>query len=30
MLKKSDLNPIAITPTPQYSNTPKIIEIGEF
>jgi len=29
-VEKKDINPLAITPTLQYSNTPKLIEIESF
>ena len=29
-VEKNDINPIAITPTLQYSNTPTVIEIERF
>ena len=28
--KKKDINPITITPTLQYSNTPKLVEVERF
>jgi hypothetical protein len=30
VLKKKDINPLIITPTLQYSNTPKLIEIENY
>jgi hypothetical protein len=27
-VEKKDVNPLSITPTRQYSNTPKLMEIG--
>jgi len=29
-VEKKDINPLAITPTLQYSNTPKLIEIESY